>query len=222
MKQLLFLTCLFLLSHTLQAQKDKNPKKDKTEAKKKEKEPKPTKAEKKEYKRKAAELRKEFKEKYKNPEDFTKFKKDNAAAKKESDKLSEEANKMKKNEDTQKEQVATLKQMNTEDEAKIKELQENIKNKQKAAGKVVTPATIPTKGTFYAVHIGEANPEALSKILENDTTELRTSQGADGQNFYVLGLFADVRAAYALKQQITAMGIRKANVVTIKDGKLSL
>ncbi len=225
MKQLLLFLYLLLLSADLYGQGKKEPiKKNETTKKKepKEKEPKLTKAEKKEYKRKADELRKEFKAQYGNdPEKFKQFKKDNAEAKREAAKLDEEANRMKKNEDTQKEQVESLKQMNAEDEVKIKELQEAIKKKQKASGNTAS-ATIPTSGTFYAVHIGEANPEVLNKIIENGTAELRSSQDASGHNFYILGLYADAKAAYTLRQQMMAMGIRKANVVRIKDGKLSL
>ena len=215
MKQLLTFTCLFLFAVVAYAQTDKNPKKDKTSGK--ETKVKPPK----EPKRKAAELRKEFKEQYKDPEKFSQLKKDNATAKKEADKLNEEASRMKKNEDVQKEQVESLKQMNAEDEAKIKELQEAIRKKNESTGKKQT-SPIPTTGTYYAVHIGEADQEILGKILANGTDELRNSQDASGHNFYVLGLFPDAKAAHALKQQITAMGIRKANVVTIKNGKLSM
>lgn len=221
MKRLLLLTLLFFFALSAQAQDKKNKKTDKEP-----KEPKHTRAEKKEFRRKAAELRKEFKEQYgKDPEKFKEFKKNNAEAKKEAAKLDAEVTRLRQNEGTQKEQVETLKQMNAEDEAKIKELQEAIKKRNGASNNgnpTKTDLTIPTSGIFYAVHIGETNPEMLGKILENGLGELRNTQDAAGHNFYVLGLFPNVQAAHALKHKIMSMGIRQANVVTIKDGKLSL
>jgi myosin heavy subunit len=221
MKQLVLFLSLFLVIATVSAQ-DKTPKKDKTKSKTtkepKEKEPKLSKAEKQEQKRKAAELRKEFKEQYKDPEKFKQFKKDNATAKQDEAKMKEEVSRLQKNDATHQEQVESLKQMNSEDETKIRELQEALKKKEASSGSTPKPAlTIPTTGTFYAVHIGDANPQVLQKILENGT-EIRNTE----DHLYILGLYPDIRAAQTLRLKVMEMGLRSANVVTIKNGKLSM
>jgi myosin heavy subunit len=222
MKQLITIFCLLFTFTLVQAQPKDKPKKDKNKGTKTEepveKEPKLTKAEKKEYKRKAEELRKEFKANYKDPEKFSQFKKDNANAKRDAAKAKEEVERLKKNDEMHKEQVEALKRMNEEDEAKIRDLQEAIRKKQMASGKPVSPTlSIPTTGTFYAVHVGEANIDALTKILESGA-EMRTTD----EHQFILGLFPDAKSAQTLRIKAMEMGLRKTNLVIVKNGKLSM
>lgn len=171
-----------------------------------------TKAQRKEYKKRGEELKKEFEEYYKNPEKFVEFKEENRSTQRRVDSLFNEVSKQRQATNNDTEQVELLKSAQAEEEAKILELQRKVAESRKRR--------IPTQGIFYAVQIGENNPESLLKLLAVSEADLSVETDAAGRDTYILGMYPTMAQAQELRRNIYVMGIRRSQVIVIKNGKI--